>query len=93
MHVHDFERYYFFQNRIKKSRVWSFRNNFTVLADRIEDLSISKLKTISGARNVDGYESMSSEQLKNILTKLFAPQLHLNMLLIPRQDLKNLHLF
>lgn len=81
----------FFKTELKNQG--SFRNNFTVLVDRIEDLSISKLKTISGARNVDGYESMSSEQLKNILTKLFAPQLHLNMLLIPRQDLKNLHLF
>ena len=81
----------FFKTELKNQG--SFRNNFTVLVDRIEDLSISKLKTISGARNVDGYESMSSKQLKNILTKLFAPQLHLNMLLIPSQDLKNLHLF
>ena len=81
----------FFKTELKNRG--SFRNNFTVLVDRIEDLSISKLKTISGARNVDGYESMSSEQLKNILTKLFAPQLHLNMLLTPSQDLKNLHLF
>lgn len=81
----------FFKTELKNQG--SFRNNFTVLVDRIEDLSISKLKTISGARNVDGYESMSSEQLKNILTKLFTPQLHLNMPLIPSQDLKNLHLF
>ena len=38
------------------------------------NLTTNEMRTLEGARNVDGYENISRQQLENILTTLCAPK-------------------